>query len=165
MTPGNRLPIRLKVLLTSVYVSCVIIPFYFFAIFYTLLVYRTAEYVPVLFTLLFIAIFFTHTLTILYFIKRVYPAGEIPKLYLVFYNISDIIVILLILLFILGTIGILISTSNLQGFARTWHSLMGKIVIIAFGILILTQLHMVIEGRGLIKMIRRNQRAELLDSL
>jgi len=165
MSSEIRLPNRLSALLISAYVTTIFIVLYLLTIFYTVAVYRTGNYVRVLLVLLFFLPLFVHGLTVLYFIKRVYPAGEIPRFYLIIYNIVDVIVIIFILICILGTIGILITNLSAENFKRTWSTIIGKFVYLALGIVLLTQLYIVIEGRSLIKLIRRNRRAELLESI
>ena len=162
---GDKLPIREKFLLLSAYLTCAIIILYFILVLYVLLSYKAPELSRILLIFLFFLPLLLHGMIMIYLLTRVYPAEEIPRVYLIIYNIADIIAILILILFVLGTIGILLSDSYRVGMSNSWTTLIGKIIIIAIVVMLVTQLHLVFEGRRLIRLIRRNYKAALMESI
>jgi hypothetical protein len=154
-------PLRVKIILVSAFLSCAIVILYVVSVGYMITV-DSRNFLTSLITTLIFSPFLIHGFLLIFAIRRYYPAGDISKPYLILKHIIIPLVILLIVFIILGLVGIMLSDKlNLND---AMPGTPGKIVMITFIFLMLSQFHLLFEGYWLVKKIRINYRNSLLNN-
>src|SRR3954469_7991008 len=158
-------PIRVRLLLWSAYVNCILNLIFLFALGIQFLNGKSAVSLLTFFTLLIFVSFFLNGGISIHFIRRYYPSYDVPRGQRILQGTITVIVCLILLLILLGILGIYFNEELNGGFIQ---SLKNPIVLGTFSsvtLVILCQVHILFEGNWLRRIITKNFRNSLIDSL
>jgi hypothetical protein len=158
-------PIRVRLLLWSAYVNCMLNLIFLFASGIQFLNGKSAGSLLTFFTILIFVSFFLNGGISIHFIRRYYPSYDVPREQRILQGTITVIVCLILLLILLGIAGIYFSKDENTGFIK---SLKDPIVLSTFSSLLvvfLCQIHIVLEGNWMRRIITKNFRNSLIDSL
>jgi hypothetical protein len=162
---NTRKPIRVRLLLWSAYTNCLFNLIFLIAVGVQFINGKSAvSFVTVFTTLIFVSFFFNGGISI-HIIRRYYPSDDVPRAQRILQGAMTIVVCLILLLILLGIAGIYFSKDENTGFIK---SLKDPIVLSTFSSLLvvfLCQIHIVLEGNWMRRIITKNFRNSLIDSL
>ena len=152
-------------LIWSAFISSILAFLYLALIGYSIYFFQARNLGPaILLTILFTS-FFLHSLFIIFFLKKYYPAREIPAGYRISFKIIITVVALFLSFLIMGGIILILSEQTRRGFGVLEDRTSSSILLISLLIICLAQFHMLWEGNWLEKTIAKNFRGNLIDSL
>jgi hypothetical protein len=158
-------PIRVRLLLWSAYVNCILNLIFLFALGIQFLNGKSAVSLLTFFTILIFVSFFLNGGISIHLIRRYYPSYDVPRGQRILQGTITVIVCLILLLILLGIVGIFINQELNRGFIQ---NLKDPIVLSTFSsltLVILCQVHILFEGHWLRRTITKNFRNSLIDSL
>jgi hypothetical protein len=162
---ANRKSSGARILLWSASTSCAIILLYLFLLAFTIIKLQdNRTFGSVTISALFFLPFFLHGAFIIYFLKRYYPAGEIPRINRVIFKIIALLVIILLALLLLTFTVSAFSEEQRTSFKAFFLNVYAKIFASSLVVVVVTQIHMVFAGKRLVDKIQNNYHNSLLNN-
>ena len=158
-------PTRLSFLIISGALSCIIIIFSVTSISFQLLRSMSGDWRPAIVIFAFLLPLFIHAGLLVQFGRKNYPSTEVPKSLRVLLTISVVLAAIFVAFVSFGMAYTFAVESERRSFGSFFRSTIGKVFVLTLFVLTLSQIHLLVEGRWLMKTIKKNVRANLMQSI
>ena len=147
--------------------NCVVILVIFVALGFVLFGERPYDSWSVVLTALVFTPPLFHAAFIILILRQYYPANDLARSYRISFRILAAIVILILVIMTIGVVDLIISIAKLGPISETisLYDAINIAILITLSFLFVSQIYMLFEGNWLLKKIRKNFRAGLLDSM